>query len=595
MCTPALDTFVRNLAFDDMTSESKHPFQVFFQTPALLFTFSISLLSSMALLVYAFVLTTSIRIPFLFLSGFVFWTLYEYLLNRFFLHEISVKTFSRFHHWHHSDPDNPRYLVIHPGILLMSIFFAGLTGFIVLSSSVVPALAGFLFGYSLFIVLHYIQHYVPSRQGDFLFPLSKNHFLHHSSYHEKAFGVTTMFWDWLFHTNPPRHLLLEANPLLLKNGKSFELIEVLKPAHEKAFLEIPAIIYQNNPFWISPLHSEIQNIFDPDFNPYYKRGAARRWIVVNQHQDVLGRIAAFIDFTKMYESGKKIGRIGFFECVEEENVAKSLLDVATRWLKDYYQVDAVDGPVNFGENDKYWGLLIDGFESSSYGMNYNPPYYKDFLEKYGFEKQYEQLTNQIEVKNSLPERFVRISERVCRNSRYTFEHFSYKEKDRFVRDFAEIYNAAWSSFEGFRPISEEYLERSLLQLKPVLVESFIWFAYVDEKPAGLLVGLPDLNEALKNTDGKFTFLSGIKFLFFKYFKGFTRVRVVVMGVVPDFQCLGLESALIYKAFKACMDKPNFSYIQLAWVGDFNQKMIAIHRAMGAVPEMRHATYRKLLS
>jgi hypothetical protein len=582
-----------------MVSASKVPFRVFFQTPILLFTFSISLLSSTIFLVYALISATSVWVSFLFLSGFLVWTLYEYLLIRFFLHRISENTFpfnfSRFHHWHHAEPSNPRYLVIHPGILLISIFLIGLIGFVVLPFSIMPVLSGFLFGYSLFIVLHYIQHYANSQQGDFLFSLSKNHFLHHSNYCEKAFGVTTKFWDWVFQTNPPCHLLLEVNPLTLKNGKSLSLIEVLDPVHEKAFLEVPEVIYQNNPFWIGPLHSDIQNIFDPNFNPYYKHGTTRRWIVVNQHQDVLGRIAAFIDFTRMYESGKKIGCIGFFECVEDEEVAKCLLDVAMKWLGDYYQIDAVDGPVNFGENDKYWGLLLDGFESSSYGMNYNPPYYKDFLEKYGFEKQYEQLTNQVDLKNSLPERFSKISERVCRNKRYRFVHFSYKQKDKLVKDFVYIYNEAWASFKNFRPISEAYIKTSLLQLKPVLVESFVWFVYVDEKPAGLLVGLPDLNEALKNIGGKFTLLSKIKFLLFKYFKGFTKVRVVIMGVIPEFQRLGLESALIYNAFKAGMEKPNFKYVQLAWVGDFNQKMIAIHQAMGAVPEMRHATYRKFLN
>lgn len=163
-----------------------------------------------------------------------------------------------------------------------------------------------------------------------------------------------------------------------------------------------------------------------------------------------------------------------------------------------------------------------------------------------------------------------------------------------MNDFVQIYNKAWASFENFRPISEEYIEKSLLQLKPVLVESFIWFAYVDQKPVGLLVGLPDLNEALKHVDGKFNLLSKLKFLRFKYLKGFTKVRVVIMGIVPEFQRLGLESGLIFRAFKAGMEKPNYKYVQLAWVGDFNQKMIAIHQAMGALPDTRHATYRKFL-
>src|SRR5690606_7768029 len=151
--------------------------------------------------------------------------------------------------------------------------------------------------------------------------------------------------------------------------------------------------------------------------------------------EVLGRIAAFINFKKMYDENKKIGCIGFFECIDNREAAFLLFDTATQWLVEYYQVSAIDGPVNFGENDKYWGLLVKGFTPPSYGMNYNPPYYQDLFESYGFKIQYRQLTTRIDLGKPFPERVNRIARRVIANSKYTFKPFRYAEQEKFIKDF----------------------------------------------------------------------------------------------------------------------------------------------------------------
>jgi ribosomal protein S18 acetylase RimI-like enzyme len=301
-----------------------------------------------------------------------------------------------------------------------------------------------------------------------------------------------------------------------------------------------------------------------------------------------------VNFEKMQDGNHRVGCIGFFECIADQSAAFMLFDTAINWLVDNHQITAVDGPVNFGENDKYWGLLISGFTSPSYGMNYNHPFYRKFFETYGFKVQYLQLTNYIDLAAPLPERFTKIAERVINNKHYEFKPFRYKETDHFVDDFLSIYNHAWESFKGFQPMTKAVVRRSLTELKPIMEEDLIWFAYADSKPVGLLLSIPDANEILKYCSGMSDMTDKMKFLVRKYFTRFSRIRVVVMGIVPEFQNRGVESGLILQAYKAAKRKKHYKHVELSWVGDFNQKMIAIHKAMGAVEDKQHATFRKSL-
>lgn len=360
------------------------------------------------------------------------------------------------------------------------------------------------------------------------------------------------------------------------------------------FFQVTELIYKKDPNYIPFVREDIENIFDPHKNPYFKHGDATRWVLLNEKGQTIGRIAAFINFEKMYDENRKVGCVGFFECINDHEASNHLFDTAIQWLIENYQVEAVDGPVNFGENDKYWGLLIKGFEPASYGMNYNPSYYQELFEAYGFLLQYKQLTNYLNLKDPLPERFVNIAKRIINNKRYNFKPFRYKEREKFIKDFVEIYNLAWSSFKNFNPMDEDVIRKDLREMRPVMVEDFIWFAYADNKPVGFVLGLPDVNEIIKYSGPRFDWKGKLKFLFYKFFKGFTRIRVIVMGIVPDFQRHGLESALIYNGFNEGKKRKNYKHVELAWVGDFNDKMIAIHKAMGAIEYKQHGTFRKIL-
>lgn len=533
-----------------------------------------------------------------FAIGWVLWTFAEYALNRWLSHAdegslLLAGVFRHYHIRHHEDPEDIRYNLPHPlAILITTSALFLLALFTPLGTSSFSLTSGFLFGCWSFCFLHVLQHHYPAPSVGFLRNYWQNHFLHHDRYPDKAFGITTQVWDWLLGTLPPQHLFLDVRPAGYRpDSRALRAIQIRDRREEEIFLNVSDAILGRDRNWIPYLRSEIKNIFDPALNPYFRHGTARRWILVNESGEVLGRIAAFINFKKMYDENKKIGCVGFFECVNNREAAFVLFETATRWLVEYYQVSAIDGPVNFGENDKYWGLLVKGFTPPSYGMNYNHPYYQDLFESYGFKIHYRQLTTRIDLEKPFPERVNRIARRVLANNKYTFKPFCYAEQEKFIKDFVHIYNEAWASFKNFQPIESDVVKKSLSELKPIINDSVIWFAYTGSQAVGFLMAVPDVNEIVKYTNGRLDVWGTAQFLFYKHWKGFSCLRVVVMGIAPDYQQRGLESALIVQAYDK--GKANrYKHVELAWVGDFNNKMIAVHKAMGAVEDKEHATFRK---
>ena len=174
-----------------------------------------------------------------------------------------------------------------------------------------------------------------------------------------------------------------------------DIIEVTDNRTAKDFLHLPLKIYKNYKAWIRPLDKDIYAVFNSSTNKAFRHGFCKRWILRDDGGKTIGRIAAFVNKKTMNKGNKQpTGGIGFFECIEDQDAAFKLFDTAKSWLEEQ-GMEAMDGPINFGERDKWWGLLIDGFEKEpNYNCNYNPPYYKVFFEKYGFKIYYNQYTYQ---------------------------------------------------------------------------------------------------------------------------------------------------------------------------------------------------------
>jgi len=368
------------------------------------------------------------------------------------------------------------------------------------------------------------------------------------------------------------------------------IAEVNNKNAEKKFIELPRNLYKKDPNFICPLDNDVKDIFDPRRNNFHSHGISKRWIANNSRGRTVGRIAAFINYSKNKNPEFIIGGTGFFECINDEKTAFLLFDTAKNWLRQN-NAKAMDGPVNFGENDKYWGLLVEGFIPPSMGMNYNPPYYQSFFEKYGFIKQFDQYTNVIHLDRPFPDRFNKIAEWIANKPEYKFRHFEKDQFEKFAIDFQEIYNDAWSEFEDFTPIQLETIKQSFRDMKPIVDEKIIWFTYYNDEPVAFILALPNINQILKPLNGKMNLLGKLKFLWYKKTSTIHRIRFIVMGCKKKFQNKGIESGMIKKLEIEVLPRNTIKEVELAWVGDFNKKMIALHEATGAQREKVHRTYR----
>jgi hypothetical protein len=368
-----------------------------------------------------------------------------------------------------------------------------------------------------------------------------------------------------------------------------QVIEASQKELLKEFLSFPKALYRNDPYWVPFSVVEIKDILNPDKNRFFTHGCCNMWILTDNSR-VTGRIAAFINYEKL-NSSHPVGGIGFFECINDTTSAHLLFNTARDWLKQK-QMKAMDGPINFGENYNYWGLLVEGFKFPSLGMNYNFPYYQQLFESYGFVKLYDQYTNLLDATVPMPDRFIKIAERVMNNSNYQFKHIEKKHFKEFAKDLQQIYNDAWSDFENFTPIEIETIIASFKQMKPLIDEKIIWFAYCNDEPVAFIVCLPDVNQVLRKLHGStFHTWNKLKFLWYNKTLTIDRLRILVMGCKKKFQNRGIESALIRCLQLEVLPRKTIKEVELAWVGDFNSKMMALHDATGAKKDKIHRTYR----
>lgn len=371
-----------------------------------------------------------------------------------------------------------------------------------------------------------------------------------------------------------------------------KLFEVKDKKTSEEFLEVPKILYKNDPDWICPLDAEIENTFNPEKNKGFKHGGAIRWILRNDDGTLAGRIAAFYDETKAFHNQQPTGGIGFFECINDQRAANLLFDSAKAWLESK-GMKAMDGPINFGENFVNWGLLVEGFMPQTYGMPYNFPYYKDLFENYGFQVYFNQFSFLDDFSKPYPDRMRKFGEHFWTKPEYTFKHIELKNPEPYLRDLAYMYNTIWADFhESYTPLEYEDLYQIFNDAKAILNEKFIWFAYENGSPIGFLIVFPDVNQVLKKLgNGKLNFINILKLLYYRR-RAVTKGRLLLSGMLPEYQRKGVVGGLYIKLTDS-MRANGMKALDLSWVGDYNTTVNRMYAQFGALKEKTHTTYRYL--
>ena len=360
------------------------------------------------------------------------------------------------------------------------------------------------------------------------------------------------------------------------------------------FHQLPFEIYKNDSNWIPHLEKDIESVFSKNENKFFRHGEAIRWLLKDDEGNYIGRIAAFINRKKAFSEKQPTGGVGFFECINDTTASKLLFDTAKTWLEER-EMEAMDGPVNFGERDRFWGLLVEGFQNPPiYANPYQPPYYQHLFEDYGFLTYFEQFMYCRDINEDIPQKYRDRSERILKDKGFTFRHLEKSKMFDYAEDFRKVYNKAWKTHSNFKGMPASQARSIMRKMKPIMDEKLIWFAYYKDEPIAFFIALPELNQIFKHINGKLNWIGKLKFLYHKWTGTCDTVFGLAFGFAPEFQKKGLEGAIIM-AVKNQFDTDSVHYKKLiiTWIGDFNPKMVKIVQNLGTSKYMVLKTYRKL--
>jgi len=370
------------------------------------------------------------------------------------------------------------------------------------------------------------------------------------------------------------------------------IIEVNNKETENIFLSINAEINKKNPVYIRPLDNEVNDVFNPLYNKNFQHGNAKRWILFSDQQQPIGRIAAFVN-ERYINNGTdfEVGAFGYFDCIENQLAANLLFDTAKTWLLEQ-GVEAMDGPINFGDRDKWWGLLIEGFDKPPlYGMSFNPAYYQQFFENYGLKNYYNQYYFTMEVDTPFSDKIVDRHAKFKAKEEYSAHHIKLNNLEKYANDFATVYNAGWAQHGEAKEISKEEVLHLFLKMKQVMDERLIWFAYYKEDPIAMFINIPDLNEYFKHFNGKLGLIEKLRLLWMKK-KGYCKKATgLAFGVIPKFQALGIDSFIIQEVALYVKGKGWYNEYEMGWAGDWNPRMINIYKGLDGKQSRHLVTYR----
>lgn len=371
-----------------------------------------------------------------------------------------------------------------------------------------------------------------------------------------------------------------------------KLIQVIDKKTNEEFHKICEIIYQSDSNYIPHIRQDLEKIFDVSKNKLFRQGGELiRWILKDSNDILIGRVAAFIH-PKTSQSGKhKVGSMGFFECIDNKEAAYILLDACKKWLIDR-GMEGMEGPINFGERDQFWGLLVQNFTAPPcYGMNYNPSYYQIFFESYGFQNYFNQYVYWRNLNLPVQDVFIKKSNIIGQNPDFRVSNMRGIPLAKIAEYFLEVYNSAWGGHHGFKNMRMEQATTIMNSMKFIMDRDLLVFAFLKDVPVGFYLNIPELNEFFRHVNGNLNWIGKLKFFYHLKFSKRKTMLGIVFGVARAHQGKGIEGAMIKFAEDFIVSKKQYSETIITWVGDFNPKMLRVIENLGTELYRTLVTYR----
>jgi GNAT superfamily N-acetyltransferase len=382
-------------------------------------------------------------------------------------------------------------------------------------------------------------------------------------------------------------------------ASNVRIVPVTTEEQRRDFARFAWRIYKNDRYWVPPIFTDRLTLLNPQKHPFHEHGSAQLFLAM-RGTEIVGTISAHVNHRHNEVHKDKVGFFGFFEVIEDHSVAEALLDVAANWLREQ-GMEAIRGPENFSQNEDC-GLLVDGFDMSPVVMmTYNPPYYPAFVERAGFEKAqdlyaWDILTNIFDYDvQRMPRKFVHVAEQVMKRDDVLIRKIDMKRFDEEIELFKAVYNAAWELNWGFVPLTDHEIDHLGADLKMILDPDLVYVALVDGKPAGVSLGLPDVNQALlrvKPQPNTWSLpLTLAKFLWYR--RNIDALRLMIMGVIPEYRALGIDAAFYVETARSAFAK-GYERCEMSWILESNDMMNRIIERLGGHIYKTYRIYEKPL-
>jgi len=364
-----------------------------------------------------------------------------------------------------------------------------------------------------------------------------------------------------------------------------------------AFINLPFSLYRDDPNWVPPIKTEVRKLLDVSKHPFYDGGreADRELFVARDDGQVVGRVAAILNHAHNRVHEENVGFFGFFESVNDPDVAKGLLTAAETWLLSK-GVDAACGPANPSTNYEC-GLLTEGFDRPPVlMMTYNPPWYEDLLEGAGYTKAKDLYAYFSPVHDDSLARLKKLGARAKRrNPGLTTRKVDLKNFGREVELIKKLYNAAWEKNWGFVPVSSAEFDALAGELKSLVHPELVRIAFVDDEPVGFILTVPDWNPVLTDIGGSLWRhpIKAARHLMFTKAESLEGIRLILLGMKEGFRNRGIESLLFANGIEVAL-QAGYKWCEYSWILEDNERTKGAVRLMGGELYKNYRMFEKAL-
>ncbi|MGD9029075.1 MAG: hypothetical protein PVG25_04620 [Anaerolineae bacterium] len=373
---------------------------------------------------------------------------------------------------------------------------------------------------------------------------------------------------------------------------SIHIQPVTSARDRRAFVTCPWAVYEGDPNWVPPLISERLDYLDPATGPFYERADIALFLA-RRGRAVVGTIAAFVDHHRNHHTGKSEGGFGFFETLDDYAVAEALLDAAWGWLRGH-DVSAVRGPASFTNSD-YPGVLIDGADCPPAMLEaHTPPYYQDFLERYGMEKDEDLFAWRVfraqfhgELKSSLDE-VARVADAALKRANATIRKVRLDDWEEEIGVAHRLFNATLRHLPNHVPLTEAEFRRTADQIRPLLDPELALFAEVDGEPVAFGIAIPDINQVLIHLSGRLFPFGWLRFR--RLVRQIDGVTFKLMGVLEEYRHRGIDAMLYLAVVRAFCDR-GYKWLDGSVTSEFNPMINLVASRLGAERYKHYRLYR----